>query len=71
MRGEEIQAIGLTDYSALGMKRVIPGITWQPTVNIFFLMPGDFIVFTTYMTGELFEVNRGSTPIFCQLQRKK
>ncbi|WP_405398675.1 2-dehydro-3-deoxygalactonokinase [Maribacter sp. Asnod2-G09] len=54
MRGEEIQAIGLTDYLPRDEKGilVLPG---THSKHIYF-DAGRFIDFTTYMTGELFEV---------------
>ncbi|MBC8767687.1 2-dehydro-3-deoxygalactonokinase [Arenibacter sp. BSSL-BM3] len=54
MRGEEIQAIGLSDYLPKKEKGVLllPG---THSKHIYF-DTGRFIDFTTYMTGELFEV---------------
>jgi len=54
MRGEEIQAIGLSDYLPKKGKGilVLPG---THSKHILF-DAGRFIDFTTYMTGELFEV---------------
>lgn len=54
MRGEEIQAIGLTDY----LPRDEKGILVLPGTHSKHILfdAGRFIDFTTYMTGELFEV---------------
>tara|TARA_R110002049_G_scaffold58385_2_gene158868 strand:+ start:1676 stop:2629 length:954 start_codon:yes stop_codon:yes gene_type:complete len=54
MRGEEIQAIGLSDYLPKNEKGILllPG---THSKHIYF-DAGRFIDFTTFMTGELFEV---------------
>ncbi|MCM4170519.1 2-keto-3-deoxy-galactonokinase [Arenibacter sp. TNZ] len=59
MRGEEIQAIGLTDY----LPRDEKGILVLPGTHSKHILfdAGRFIDFTTYMTGELFEVIRKHT----------
>ena len=69
MRGEEIQAIGLSDYLPKNEKGVLllPG---THSKHIHF-DAGRFIDFTTYMTGELFEVIGKHTILSASLEESQ